>query len=169
MGEKEFNVATKFGRKQRRELANGDPEKRSAPFHHVVVKDGARELEVLRVSLEGKGGVLPVFSAGWAAHGYLFAEAPGGGWYVRAYTPGDLLSLLVGPCANVEWVALDPRPGPRSGGEAATVMPWENFADYLLGLTRPFPAPTGDFEATEGGAAWARRRSVAEDRKPRGR
>jgi hypothetical protein len=169
MGEKEFNVTTKFGGKQRRGLASGDPERRPAPLHYVVVKDGARELEVLRVSLEGKGGVLPVFSAGWAAHGYLFAEAPGGGWYVRAYTPGDLISLLVGPCASVEWVALDPRPGPCSGGEAATVMPWENFADYLLGLTRPFPASTGDFEATEDGAPWARRRSAAEDRKPWGR
>jgi hypothetical protein len=168
-GEKEFNVVTKFGGKQRIALASGDPERRPAPLHYAVVKDGVRGLEVLRVSLEGKGGVLPVFSAGWAAHGYLFAEAPGGGWYVRAYTPGDLISLLVTPCASVEWVALDPRPGPRSGGEAATVMPWENFVDYLVGLTRPFPASTGPLEAIEGGAAWARRRSEAEDRKPWGR
>ncbi len=140
MGEKEFNVATKFGGKQRRGLANGDPERRPAPLHYVMVKEGARGLEALRVSLEGKGGVLPVFSAGWAAHGYLFAEAPSGGWYVRAYTPDDLISLPVGPCPSVEWVALDPRPGPPSGGEAATVMPWENFVDYLLGLTRPLVA-----------------------------
>jgi hypothetical protein len=28
-------------------------------------------------------------------------------------------------------VALDTRPG-RGGGEAANVMPWENFMDYLL-------------------------------------
>ncbi len=136
MEEKECNVATKFGKIQSRGLANGDPERRPAPSHYVVVKDGAGELEALRVSVEGKGGVLPVFSAGWAARGYQFAEAPGGGWYVRAYTPGDLISLLVGPCAGVEWVALDPRPGPRSGGEAVTVMPWENFVDYLSGLAR---------------------------------
>ena len=169
MGEKECNLATKFGGKQHSGLASGDPERLPAPLHHVVVKDGASGLEVLRASLEGKGGVLPVFSAGWAAHGYQFAEAPGGGWYVSAYTPGDLISLLVGTCSDVEWVALDPRPGPRSGGEAATVMPWENFVDYLVGLTRPFPASTGDFEATEDGAPWARRRSAAEDRKPWGR
>ena len=169
MGEKEFNVAINIGGKQRKGLATGDSERHPAPLHYVVAKDDARALEVLRVSLEGKGGVLPVFSAGWAAHGYLFAEAPGGGWYVRAYTPGDLISLLVGPCASVEWVALDPRPGPPSGGESATVMPWENFVDYLLGLTRPFPASTGDLEATEGGAAWASRRSEAEDRKPWGK
>ena len=87
------------------------------------------------VGVEGKGEVLPVFSAGWAARGYLFAEAPGGGWYVRACTPDELVSLLVWRCAGVEWVALDPRPGPCSGGEAATVMPRESFMDYLLAFS----------------------------------
>jgi hypothetical protein len=130
-------VATKFGGKQRRGLTTGVPERSPAPFHYVVTRDGDKGLEVLRVPVEGKARVLPVFSAGWAARGYLFAEAPGRGWYVRTYTPGELASLLLGPCAGVEWVALDPRPGPRSGGKAVTVMPWENFVDYLLGLTRP--------------------------------
>ena len=62
--------------------------------------------------------------------GHRGAEAPGVGWYVKTCTPGELFSLLAGPCARVEWVALDPRPG-RSGGEAANVMPRENFVDYL--------------------------------------
>ena len=57
---------------------------------------------------------------------------------MSTYTPGELISLLVGPCAGVEWVALDPRPGPRSGGEVANLMPQENFVDYLLGLMRRF-------------------------------
>ena len=131
-------MATKFRGKPCRGLTTGIPASSSAPLHCVVVRDGEKRLEVLRIRLEGKGEVLPVFSAGWAARGYLFAEAPGGGWYVSTYTPGDLISLLVGPCAGVEWVALDPRPGPRSGGEVANLMPRENFVDYLLGLTRPF-------------------------------
>jgi hypothetical protein len=130
-------MATEFGGKQRGGLATGVPERRLARMHHVVARDGDKGLEVLLLPLEGKGEALPVFFAGWAARGYLFAEAPGGGWYVRACTPDELVSLIVGPCAGVEWVALDPRPGPRSGGEAATVMPRENFVDYLLGLTRP--------------------------------
>jgi hypothetical protein len=100
-------------------------------LHHVVARNGDKGLEVFVLQM-GKGQVLPVFSAGWAARGYLFAEAPGGGWYVRACIPGQLISLLVGPCASVEWIALDPRPGPRSGGEAANLMPRENFVDYLL-------------------------------------
>jgi hypothetical protein len=129
-------VATKFGGNQRRGLTTGVPERSPAPLHYVVIRHGDEGLEVLRIPLEGKGRVLPVFSAGWAARGYLFAEAPGGGWYVRACTPGELVSLLVGPCAGVERVALDPRPG-RHTGEAANLMPWENFVDYLLSLTPP--------------------------------
>jgi hypothetical protein len=131
-------VATKFGGKQCRGLTTGIPESSPAPLNYVVVRYDEKGLEVLRIRLEGKGEVLPVFSAGWAARGYLFAEAPGGGWYVSTCTPGELISLLVGPCAGVEWVALDSRPGPRSGGEVANLMPRENFVDYLLGLTRPF-------------------------------
>ena len=124
-------MTTRFGGKQRRGLATGASERRPAPLHHVVTRDGDKGLEVLRVSLRGKGDALPVFSSGWAARGYLFAEAPGGGWYVKTCAPGELISLLVGPCAGVEWVMLDPRPG-RHAGEVANLMRWENFVDYLL-------------------------------------
>jgi hypothetical protein len=124
-------VAIKFVEKQRRGLATGDPERRLAPLHYVVVKDGDKGLDILRMPLWGNDEALPVFSAGWAARGYLFAEAPGGGWYVKTCIPGELVSLLVGPCAGVEWVAFDPRPG-HNGGEVANVMPRENFVDYLL-------------------------------------
>jgi len=113
---------------------------RGVLVHHLVAKHGDEGLEVLRILLDERGETLPVFSAGWAARGYLFAEAPGGGWYVKTCTPGELFSLLVGTCAGIDWVALDPRPGPGSGGEAANVMPRENFVDYLLGLTRPLVA-----------------------------
>jgi hypothetical protein len=124
-------VTTKFGRRRRRGLATGVPERDPAPLHYVVARDGDKGLEVLRVPLGANGEALLVFSARWAARGYLFAEAPGGGWYVKTCTPDELVSLLVGLCAGVEWVALDTRPG-RSEGEATNVMPWGNFVDYLL-------------------------------------
>jgi hypothetical protein len=104
---------------------------RPIPVHHVVARDSDKGLEVLRMPPEGRGETLPVFSAGSAARGYIFAEAPGGGWYVKTYTPEELFSLLAGSCVRVKWVALDPRPGPRSGGEVANVMPRVNFVDYL--------------------------------------
>jgi hypothetical protein len=110
---------------------------RPIPVHHVVARHGDEGMEVLRLPLEGRGETLPVFSAGSAARGYLFAEAPGGGWYAKTCTPGELFFLLAGPCARVEWVALDPRPGPRGGGETANVMPRENFVDYLSYSSAP--------------------------------
>jgi hypothetical protein len=122
---------------------------RSVLIHHVVARQGDKGLEVLRIPLEGKGETLPVFSAGWAARGYLLAEeAPGWGWYVRACSPGELASLLVGLCAGVEWVALDPRPGGE--GEAANVMPRENFVDYLLYSHASSLLRRSDFETIEG-------------------
>ena len=122
---------------------------RPALVHHVVARRGEEGSEVLRVSLEGRGETLPVFSAGWAARGYLFAEAPGGGWRVRRCNPDELLSLLDGPCALVEWVALDPRPG-RGGGQAPNVMPRENFVDYLSCSGAPFSLRPSDFDTTGG-------------------
>jgi hypothetical protein len=114
-----------------------------ARLHYVVGRDGDEGLDVLRASsgrMEAKDEVVPVFSAVWAARGYLFSEAPGGGWYVKACTPSGLASLLDRRCAGAEWVALDPRPGPRNGGEAATFMPRESFMDYLLAFSgEPFP------------------------------
>ena len=128
--------------------------RRPVLVHHVVARQGDKGLEVLRISLQGKGETLPVFTAGWAARRYLFAEPPGGGWYVRACTPGELVSLLVGLYASVEWVALDPMPG-RGGGEAANVMPQENFVDYLLCSRAPSLLRLRDFEII-GGAPYGR-------------
>jgi hypothetical protein len=114
----------------------------------VVARDGEKGLEVLRMPLEDRGETLPVFSARWAARGYLFAEAPGGGWHVKACGPDELFSLLAGPCARVEWVALDPRPVRR--GEAANVMPRERFLDYLSS-SRARSRPRGNESETIGG------------------
>ncbi len=125
-------MATEFGVKRQGGLATGVPKGRPARLHHVVARQGDRGLEMLRVLSGGRDQVLPVFTAGWAARGYLFAEAPGRGWHVRACSPGELVSLLFGLCADVGWVALDPRPGHRSGGLTATAMPRDNFVDYLL-------------------------------------
>jgi len=146
---KECDVATKFGDKQRGDFAIGVPERLPARSHHVLGRDGDKGLEVLRMPLEEKGQMLPVFSVGWAARGYLFAEAPGGGWYARACTPGELASLLIGPCAGVEWVALDPKPG-RSGGPVVNVMPRKHFIDYLLCSRAPSSLRPRDFETIGG-------------------
>ena len=155
-------MATKLDGKQRGSFVTSILEGLPARSHHVMARDGGEGLEVLRVTVGRKSHVLPVFSAGWAARGYLFAEAPGGGWYVRACTPGELASLLIGPWAGVGWVALDPRPG-RSGGEAAIVMPRKHFVDYLLCSRAPSLLRQRDFE-TIGGVVHEREHGRENDR-----
>jgi hypothetical protein len=123
--------------------------RRPAPVHHVVARFGDEGLEVLRVPAGGRGETLAVFSAGWAARGYLFAEAPGGGWHAKACGPDELISLLAGPCARVEWVALDPRPGPLA--DAVNVMPREGFVDYLSSSRTPSWLRGNGTETTGGG------------------
>lgn len=120
-------------------------------MHHVVVRQGGEGLEVLRISLEGKGEGLAVFTAGWAARGYLSAEeAPDRRWSVRACPPRELVSLLAGPCAGVEWVALDPRLERRGGSNRANAMPRENFVHYLWCTSPPSLLRASDTEPAGG-------------------
>lgn len=146
----EIRLATSTAGIHRGELVERDgvgvSVRRSALMHYVLEKHGEGGLEVLRVRLEGEGETLLVFSAEWAARGYMFAEARGGGWHARAYAPDDMFSLLAGPCADVEWVALDPRSGHRSRVESANMMLRENFLDYLSYSRIPYSLRKGDFE-----------------------
>ncbi|MEW6638592.1 MAG: hypothetical protein AB1425_17460 [Actinomycetota bacterium] len=124
------------------------PAWRPVLMHYVVVRHGDEGLELMCASLGARGEALVVFSAEWVARGYVFAEAPGGGWHARACAPGELISLLAGPGAGVGWVALDPRPG-RGGTEAPNVMPRESFMDYLRGCA-PRLVSTGILDYEDG-------------------
>ena len=54
---------------------------------------------------------MPVFSYQEEAETFLWLSgAPGMSWCVRETTAGELTSVLYGPCARVERVALDPLP-----------------------------------------------------------
>ena len=57
-------------------------------------------------------------------------------WRVRETTAGELVSVLLAPCANVRQVALDPLPL-SVGGTAAMILPLcgvdrERFVEELL-------------------------------------
>jgi hypothetical protein len=67
-------------------------------------------MEVLTIDAGGKM-VLPVFS--FQEEGELFVrlEATEADWWPRETTTGELASLLLGLCARVDKVALDPLPG----------------------------------------------------------
>lgn len=88
--------------------------------------------------------VLPVFS--FAEEARLFLQVGGfgdagsvsdparDGWRVRETAPGELASMLLGPCRGVERVALDPLPGAGAGPVNRLVsLDREGFLEILRG------------------------------------
>jgi hypothetical protein len=73
-------------------------------------KDGFGQLELLRVDLDGTGEALPIFSFEEEAEMFLWLQTTEDGREVRETTPGQLVSILYGPCAHVGRVMLDPLP-----------------------------------------------------------
>jgi hypothetical protein len=67
-------------------------------------------MEVLTIDAGGET-VLPVFSFQEEGEFFLGLEATEADWWPRETTTEELVSLLLGLCARVDKVALDPLPG----------------------------------------------------------
>jgi hypothetical protein len=67
-------------------------------------------MEVLTIDAGGEM-VLPIFSFQEEGELFLRLVATGANWWPRETTTGELVSLLLGLCARVDKVALDPLPG----------------------------------------------------------
>ena len=76
----------------------------------LIVKHHNDRMAVLTVSAGGDSEALPVFSFEEEAEMFLQFGVSKTGWQVRETTAGELVSVLYGPCAGVEKVALDPPP-----------------------------------------------------------
>jgi hypothetical protein len=95
------------------ETADGVSRQARTQRYWIIVKDANDrfgQLEVLTVDLEGTGEALPVFSFEEEAEMFLWLQRTGDGQEVRETTPGQLVSILYGPCADVGRVMLDPLP-----------------------------------------------------------
>jgi hypothetical protein len=76
----------------------------------MVARDGEGRLEPLCVRA-GLSKVLPVFSFEEEAEMFLHLGGYGDSeWRARESSAGELVSVLCGPCVDVEGVALDPLP-----------------------------------------------------------
>jgi hypothetical protein len=77
----------------------------------MIARAGEGRLEPLCVRAAGTSRVLPVFSFEEEAEMFLhlggYADS---GWRARESSAGELVSVLCGPCIDVEGVALDPLP-----------------------------------------------------------
>ena len=90
-------------------------------------------MEMLTINAGGET-VLPVFSFQEEGEFFLRLEARAADWWPRETTTGELVSLLLGLCARVDKVALDPLP---SLGERETIglvsTGRRRFMRYLMG------------------------------------
>src|SRR5215213_2589191 len=92
------------------ETAGGVPRRAGTQRYWVITKDGFGQPDLLTVDLDGTGEALPVFSFEEEAEMFLWLQRTEDGWEVREITPGQLVSILYGPCADVGRVMLDPLP-----------------------------------------------------------
>jgi hypothetical protein len=98
----------------------------------LVVRDGVGRMEPLTTELNGGRRALTVFS--FEEEATLFLRlCTRRGWRVRATGTGDLLSILTGPCREVELVALDPLPQNEAGAlNGLLCVDRQRFVGFLL-------------------------------------
>ena len=75
----------------------------------LIVTRAHGRMEVLTIDAGGET-VLPVFSFQEEGEFFLSLETTEADWWPRETTTGELVSLLLGLCARVDKVALDPLP-----------------------------------------------------------
>jgi hypothetical protein len=111
--------------------------------YYVIARYGAKGLELLHIPLESGEETLPVFTSEVAARDLLLASTLEQRWYVRESYAGELVSLLLGLCAGIEWVLVNPFLGEQAAeGNPADIVHWESFVGYLLGSPKYRLFPT---------------------------
>ena len=107
-------------------------------MQYVIARHERGSLELLRISLEaGDKEALPVFSFEELAGEFLRSGNFGPEWYVRESYNGELISLLLGPFANVEWVLPNPLPKPLAAEDAlVNLLDRRRFVGLLSALGR---------------------------------
>lgn len=115
-------------------LARGVPlrgARRPVLLHYAIAPREDNDPKLFRVRLASSEEALPVFTSKRSA--LEFVDSNDLGWRVREYSPGELVSTLLGPCTEVKWVLLDPLPEDlATANDPTNLMHWERFVDYLL-------------------------------------
>jgi len=114
-------------------VANVSKNKVTRRSFWLIVTQAHGKMEVLTIDAGGET-VLPVFSFQEQGEFFLSLEAAEADWWPRQTTTGELVSLLLGLCARVDKVALDPLP---SLGEREIIglvsMGRRRFVRHLMG------------------------------------
>jgi hypothetical protein len=142
-----MSAARVYGASTRKgtETAGGVPRRAGTQRYWVIAKDakdGFGQLELLTVDLDGTGEALPVFSFEQEAEMFLWLQTTEEGQEVRETTPGQLVSILYGPCAHVGRVMLDPLPEIGARMQISLLgMDRNDFVESVMGarsLDKPY-------------------------------
>ena len=105
--------------------------------HWLIVKRCISGMDVLTVDLCGSVEALAVFRFEEETQMFLDFRlgASGEGWRTRQISPGELASVLYGPCSGVQKVTIDPLPEviDRDKSISLFVMDRDDFLKVLLG------------------------------------
>jgi hypothetical protein len=105
--------------------------------HWLIAKHGVSGMDVLTIHLGDSREVLVVFTFEEQARVFLdFRFGPSGeGWEPRQTWPGELASVLCGPCSAAKRVAFDPPPEAVEEGESTGLrtVDRDEFLGMLLG------------------------------------
>ena len=122
------------------ETARGAARRSRTQRYWVIAKvakdapDGLGHPDLLTVDLDGAGQALPVFSFEEEAEMFLWLQTTEDGREVREVTPGQLVSILYGPCADVGRVMLDPLPEIRARMQNSLLgMDRHDFVESVMG------------------------------------
>jgi predicted alpha/beta hydrolase len=78
--------------------------------YRLIVNNEKDRMDVLTIQLSTGGEALPVFSHEEEAEKFVRLGSWGAGWRAREASARELVSVLLGPCAGLGLVALDPWP-----------------------------------------------------------
>ena len=128
----------------RTHLAGRQPGRPPGSTYWLIAKVENGRMEALTVD-GGGGEALPVFSHEEEAELFLCLGGIGDGWWVRESSAGEVVSLLVGPCAGVGSIALDPLPRTVVGAMMIELVSLsrERFLDRLMGTEGEVAIPEG--------------------------
>ncbi len=105
----------------------------------IVAREGFR----MRVRTVRDEDAMPVFSREGDAASFLRAAGLEDGWRARETSLGELVSLLLGPYADVSRVLLDPPTGDAGSPEGAAGVERRDFVDHLMRGSRAGAAGVG--------------------------
>jgi hypothetical protein len=109
----------------------------------MISREGARGVEPLTLGRPGRRA-LALFGFAEEAALYLhLADLETDGWGVRESGPGEVASMLFGPCAGVNLVALDPLPVGVEETLDSVCTEKRRFLASLLGAGTSDQRPTG--------------------------